>query len=61
MKNCIIAISLGITLGLVAWLSNTEEPTAQQQNYCEMVGIWNDTEGEYGWPDYNHNYDEVCK
>ncbi len=61
MKQYIVAISLAITLGLVAWLCNTEEPTAEQQNYCEMVGIWNDTQGEYGWPDYKDNFDEVCE
>jgi hypothetical protein len=60
MKQYIVAISLAITLGLVAWLCNTDEPTAEQHNYCEMVDIWNDTEGEYGWPDYNDNFDEVC-
>jgi len=60
MKRYIVAISLAITLGLVAWLCNTEEPTEEQQNYCEMVDIWNDTDGEYGWPDYNDNFDEVC-
>jgi hypothetical protein len=28
--------------------------------YCEMVGLWNSTNGELGWPDYNRNYVQVC-
>ncbi len=33
-------------------LSNTPEPV---DPYCEMVGIWIDSNGEYGWPDYRGN------
>jgi len=29
-------------------------------NYCEMVSIYIESEGENGWPDYNRNYSEIC-
>jgi len=25
-----------------------------------MVDAWLDSDGEFGWPDYNDNFDEVC-
>ena len=38
-----------------------DEPQQTHDLYCEMVEIHKDTGGEYGWSDYNQNYDEVCK
>lgn len=29
--------------------------------YCEMVAIYQQSGGQYGWPDYRGNYSEVCK
>lgn len=29
--------------------------------YCEMVSIYQQSGGQYGWPDYRDNYNEVCK
>lgn len=29
--------------------------------YCEMVSIYQQSGGQYGWPDYRGNYNEVCK
>lgn len=42
---------------LLGLLSNAPEPV---DPYCEMVGIWIDSNGEYGWPDYRGNYHEAC-
>lgn len=30
------------------------------QHYCDMVRIFQQTEGEFGWPDYKGVYDEEC-
>jgi len=61
MKKYIITFGICAIITLVTLSVGTDEPTAEQQNYCEMVDIWNDTQGEYGWPDYNDNFNEVCE
>jgi len=38
-----------------------DEPEQTLDLYCEMVQIHKEPGGEYGWPDYQQNYDEVCK
>jgi hypothetical protein len=30
-------------------------------HYCEMWKIWHDSDGEYGWPDQNNQYEIECK
>lgn len=32
----------------------------QQTRYCDMVRLYQDTNGQSGWPDYNGNAKEVC-
>lgn len=32
----------------------------EPKKYCEMVEIYQATNGKYGWPDYNKNYKEAC-
>ena len=29
--------------------------------YCEMVELWQETNGDAGWPDYRNNYDQECE
>lgn len=38
-----------------------KEQQAQQEMYCEMVELYVESNGEYGWPDYQQNYKGVCK
>lgn len=38
-----------------------DEPQQTNNLYCEMVEINKDTGGEDGWPDFQQNYDEMCK
>lgn len=33
----------------------------EQSTYCEMRQIWHDTQGEYGWPEYEAGKDEECE
>lgn len=33
----------------------------QQSLYCGMVQTFQQTKGQYGWPDYRGNAAEVCK
>jgi len=37
-----------------------KELRLQDEQYCEMVKLWRDTDGQNGWADYNGNYEEVC-
>ena len=58
----------GIVLAIIAViLSGCSDPTlerelqAQQDRYCDMVERHIESGGEYGHPDYNRNFKEVCK
>jgi hypothetical protein len=33
----------------------------QEQLYCDMVQTFQESNGEYGWPDYNLNAAEICE
>jgi len=51
-------VILGATIAaLIAALyltaPDTIEEQAQLDRYCEMVEVWDETDGEYGWPPYN--------
>lgn len=60
--------TVGIILAIIAViLSGCSDPAlerelqAQQDHYCEMVRLHVESNGEYGYPDYQRNYKEVCK
>lgn len=38
-----------------------DELVQEQSLYCEMVTTFNNTGGEFGWPDYKGTYEETCK
>tara|TARA_R100000963_G_C4639879_1_gene103573 strand:+ start:97 stop:291 length:195 start_codon:yes stop_codon:yes gene_type:complete len=44
------------TLALIAfaWVNNSsfEDELAEQQHYCEMVSIYESSEGQHGWPNF---------
>lgn len=33
----------------------------QNEEYCENVQLFSDSNGKSGWPDYNETFDEYCK
>ena len=37
-----------------AWVNNSsfEDELAEQQHYCEMVSIYESSEGQHGWPNF---------
>lgn len=45
-------IGLVIAMGIVGQ-ADLEEAERQQAEYCEMVNLWKQTNGEQGWPAYN--------
>ena len=40
---------------------DTENQNEETETYCEMVEIFNQTGGEYGWPDYKETFDKECQ
>lgn len=55
-----LSINLGWVL-LVAAVLYTLDDARDTDPYCEMVTIYQQSGGQYGWPDYRGNYNEVCK
>lgn len=51
-KTLILIVLLIFGIVTLVAITPYEEP---QDPYCEMVGIWIDSGGEYGWPDYRGN------
>jgi len=47
LKIMIIVITFGALGGCSS--SQNPEPSA---NYCQMVGLYAESGGDYGWPDY---------
>lgn len=51
-------LGLLIAMGIVGQ-SDFEEAERQQAEYCEMVKLWKQTNGQKGWPAYNG--ERMCK
>ena len=51
-------IGLVIAMGIVGQ-ADLEEAERQQAEYCEMVNLWKQTNGQAGWPAYNG--ERMCK
>lgn len=45
----------------VAVLYTLDDASGDRDPYCEMVAVYKETGGRYGWPDYRGNAAEVCK
>ena len=45
-------IGIIIAMGIVGHMDFQEEER-QHAEYCEMVKLWKETNGEHGWPAYN--------
>ncbi|MFP5404624.1 MAG: hypothetical protein ACLGG2_08030 [Gammaproteobacteria bacterium] len=48
----ILAIFVLVLMGIVGQ-SDFEEEQRQQDEYCAMVKLWKQTNGQAGWPAYN--------
>lgn len=51
----LVAIIIAALLYTLGHVGQVRDP------YCEMVTIYQQSGGQYGWPDYRGNYDEVCR
>jgi hypothetical protein len=50
MFNFMFGMSVGIFL--LALLAGSEQDNSEARVYCEMRKIFDDTNGEFGWPNY---------
>lgn len=59
-------IALGVAILVVAVAATQKENYSltqaeeQLERYCNMVERWQESNGEYGWPDFHGTYDEEC-
>lgn len=49
----------GIIIALLI-AGQLDQNDREQDHYCNMVELFNDSDGEYGWPDYKETYNESC-
>ena len=54
---CLITMTFALIGAMLVIMRDSPEPV---DPYCEMVGIWIETGGEYGWPDYRGSYHTEC-
>lgn len=50
-------------LGLITLAAcvDEQEQDLELKHHCEMVGIYRETDGQYGWPDYNNTAGDCPK
>ena len=61
MRRLLIALAvIGIVIAMgIVGQSDLEEEQRQVDQYCEMVKLWKQTNGQAGWPAYNG--ERMCK
>jgi len=54
MKPILYALGAALFLAMLSIVGNMEAEDRKQERerYCQMLELWNDTDGEYGWPPY---------
>lgn len=57
---CIGVVTLFLLAACVAGTMEYGDEERQQVLYCDMVKIFQESNGTYGWPDYNLNAKEIC-
>lgn len=61
MRMQILAVVVMIVAILIASSMDAQDAEKEQSIYCESVAEWKQNGGHGGHPDYNGNYNEVCK
>jgi hypothetical protein len=58
---CIGVVALFLLAACVAGTMEYGDAERQQKLYCDMYKIFQESNGMYGWPDYNLNAKEICE
>jgi hypothetical protein len=51
----LLVLAVVITILTAAWLSAGREEAPPPAHYCEMTQLYVETNGEFGWPDFNNS------
>lgn len=49
------AILLVFTILLIVGATDADEASIEESLYCEMTALFSQTDGKFGWPQYNRN------
>ena len=60
MRAILIGLFLIAAILLVS-ISDSEIQQDADQNYCEMVTLYQQSNGDLGWPDYQNTFEKGCK
>ena len=54
MKPILYAIGAALFLAMLSIVGNmnAEDKRQERERYCQMLELWNETDGQYGWPPY---------
>lgn len=55
-----VAVTSAIALIWCLLVTGPDPVDLEGRQYCEMVSIYQQTGGEYGWPDFKRIYEEHC-
>ena len=58
---CMCVVALFLLAACVAGTMEYGDEERQQVLYCDMVKIYQESDGMYGWPDYQENAKEICE
>lgn len=61
MKLILIALLFGLVIYTLGHASGPSDEQMAWVEYCEMVAIYKETNGENGWPDFRDIYEDQCK
>lgn len=60
MKKIFFIGLVALSALALAGRDDVQVANQQQSEYCEMVSLYKNTGGEYGWPDFRGNFQQVC-
>jgi hypothetical protein len=55
------SVACGVVTGvliLFALQPSVDHDAEAQQMHCQMIALWENSQGEFGWPDYNNTGDQ---
>ena len=58
--GCICVVIMFLLAAGAVGTMGFEDETRQQNLYCDMVKKYKESNGMYGWPDFNSNAEEIC-
>lgn len=62
IKTRLMICGFLVVVFILAVVSNEDKKADeyQEQEYCSMVELYQQTNGEAGWPDFKHTYNKSC-